>query len=377
MAADRIYLSPPDMTGLERQRLIDAFDSNWISSVGPELGAFEQGLAAWTGRRNAAALSSGTAALHLALVLIGVEPDDEVVVPSLTFVATANAVLIAGATPVFVDSSPDDWTIDPDLLEQLLADRAAAGRLPRAVMSVDLYGQCADYERLDAICARYGLPLIADAAEALGARRNDRPAGSSGRMAVLSFNGNKIVTTGGGGALLADEPALIERARHLATQSREPAPHYQHVEPGFNYRMTNPLAAIGVAQLDRLETMLKRRATINDVYRAALGGFEGVEFMPIPAGSEPNHWLTVITVDRAVNGVGPDEIRVALEQENIESRPAWKPMHLQPLFAGAEAIGGALSASIFESGLCLPSGSSLSDADLQRVLSIVVDQLGG
>ena len=245
MTDERIYLSPPDMSGAERTYLLEAFDSNWIAPVGPDLNAFEDTLGQLTGRAHVAALSSGTAGLHLALLLAGVTSGDEVLVSTFTFVATANAVLQCGATPVFVDSSAADWNIDPDLVAQELAERAKHGRLPAAVVAVDLYGQCADYDRLEPICAEYEVPLIADSAESLGASRAGRPAGSRGLLATLSFNGNKIITTGGGGALVADDPALIDRARYLATQARQPAAHYEHTDAGFNYRLSNVLAAIG------------------------------------------------------------------------------------------------------------------------------------
>ena len=368
---ERIYLSPPDMSEVERQYLVDAFDSNWIAPVGPDLPAFEQAMGEWCGRAHVAALSSGTAALHLALLLAGIEPGDEVLVPSFTFVATANAVLHPGAVPVFVDSEAESWNIDPDLVAETLAARAAAGRLPKAVVSVDLYGQCADYARLEPICAEYDLPLIVDAAEALGARRDGRPAGSQGLMSAVSFNGNKIITTGGGGVLASDDEPLVARARHLATQAREPAAHYEHIDAGFNYRMSNLLAAIGRGQLGRLPAMMGRRAEIHARYVEALGELDGVEFMPVPAGSEPNRWLTVLTVAPEAAGVDRERLRLALEDHNIESRPAWKPMHLQPLFKDAEMIGGAVSHSVFEHGLCLPSGSALSDDDVDRIVEIV------
>lgn len=371
VAEDRIYLSPPDMSGVERQHLLDAFDSNWIAPVGPDLDAFEVSLGEWTGRTNVVALSSGTAALHLSLLLVGVRPGDEVLVSTFTFVATANAVLQCGATPVFIDSSSLDWNIDPDLVAQELDDRAKQGRLPAAVVAVDLYGQCADYDRLEPICANYDVPLIADSAEALGASRNNSHAGSRAMLATLSFNGNKIITTGGGGALVADDPALIARAQYLATQARQPAAHYEHTDAGFNYRLSNLLAALGRAQLERLPTMLKRRTEIHQRYVNAFKELPGIDFMPVPNDSEPNRWLTVLTVDPDEAGTTREVIRLALEAENIEARPAWKPMHQQPLFADSVAIGGSISDQIFTSGLCLPTGSAMSDAQVDRVAEIV------
>lgn len=369
MPNERIYLSPPDMTEVERSRLLAAFDSNWIAPVGPDLDEFEAQLGEWTGRKHVAALSSGTAALHLALELVGAGPGDDVLVSTFTFVATANAVLQAGATPVFVDSSPTDWNIDPDLVAEELARRAKTGTLPKAVVAVDLYGQCADYSRLMPICAEYDVALIADSAEALGASRDGYKAGSQGVMAVLSFNGNKIITTGGGGALVADDPKLIDRARYLATQARQPAAHYEHTEAGYNYRLSNLLAALGLGQLERLPAMMARRAEIHATYESALSDRPGFDFMPIPAGSEPNGWLTVLTIDPAAAGTDSETTRLALEAENIESRPAWKPMHRQPLFADAAVVGGALSDEVFGTGLCLPTGSGLDTVTLQRVIA--------
>ena len=372
----RVYLSPPDMSTIERARLIETFDGNWLASVGPDLDAFEAGLAEWTGRPHAVALSSGTAALHLSLLLADLKAGDEVLVSSMTFVATANAVLMAGGVPVFVDSSQRDWNLDPVLVDEHLAKCAATGRvLPKAVLAVDLYGQCANYGALEAVCDKYGVTLLVDSAESLGARRDDRRAGSAGKLAVLSFNGNKIITTGGGGALVADDPELVERARYLATQARLPAPHYQHDESGFNYRMPNLLASIGCGQLERLPSMIERRAAIGERYRALLDPFPGVDFMPVPLGSSPNSWLSVLTIDPAVTGVDRDAVQRALAAENIESRPAWKPMHLQPLFADAEMVGGAVSEWVFEHGLCLPSGSAMSNGQLDRVIDIIESTL--
>lgn len=371
MADERIYLSPPDMSGAERTYLLEAFDSNWIAPVGPDLNAFEDTLGQLTGRAHVAALSSGTAGLHLALLLAGVTSGDEVLVSTFTFVATANAVLQCGAMPVFVDSSAADWNIDPDLVAEELAERSKHGRLPAAVVAVDLYGQCADYDRLEPVCAEYEVPLIADSAESLGGSRAGRPAGSRGLLATLSFNGNKIITTGGGGALVADDPALIDRARYLSTQARLPAPHYEHIDAGFNYRLSNVLAAIGRGQLERLPSMMQRRAEIYRRYEDVLGVLPGIDFMPIPEDSQPNRWLTVATVDPAQVGTDRETIRLALEAQNIEARPAWKPMHLQPLFADAESVGSAVSEYVFASGLCLPTGSSMSDAQFDRVLDVL------
>lgn len=371
----RIYLSPPHLSAVERTMLIDAFDSNWVASVGPDLNKFEAELSGWSGREHTVAVSSGTAALHLSLLLAGVVPGDDVLVSSMTFVATANAILQSGGNPVLVDSSHADWNIDPDLIAQALAERARAGRLPKAVVAVDLYGQCADYQRLEQVCSQYDVALVLDSAESLGAQRDGRPAGSCGLVAALSFNGNKIITTGGGGALATDDPDLAERALFLATQARLPAEHYQHSEPGFNYRLSNLAAAIGVGQLERLPEMIARRALIGERYRAALSTVPGIGFMPVPAGSRPNSWLHVITVDPEIAGIDRTTLYRALANRNIESRPSWKPMHLQPLFAGVEMIGGQVSRQVFETGLCLPSGSGLSNADIDRVIDVTLSAL--
>ena len=363
----RLFLSPPDVGARERARLLEAFDSNWIAPLGPDVDAFEQEFAAFVGARAAAALSSGTAALHLALVLLGVGPGDDVLVPSLTFVASANAVAYVGARPVFLDSDRATWNVDPGLVEDELAARSRAGReQPAALIGVDLYGQCADWDPILASCAAYGVPVIEDAAEALGATYRGRPAGSFGALNVFSFNGNKIITTSGGGMLTADDPAAIERVRHLSTQAREPAPHYEHTEIGFNYRMSNLLAAVGRAQLEGLPAKVRRRREIKARYREAFAGVDGIGFMPDAATGQPTNWLTVVTV------ADPTAVRLHLESLDIEARPAWKPMHLQPLFADCERRGGAVAEEIFRTGLCLPSGSVMTDADVDRVVAGVL-----
>ncbi|WP_208028121.1 DegT/DnrJ/EryC1/StrS family aminotransferase [Rhabdothermincola sediminis] len=373
----RIFLSPPDVGPDERELLLDAVDSNWVSPLGPHVDAFERELAAYVGVGHAAALSSGTAGLHLALLLHGVGPGDEVLVPTLTFIATASAVIYTGATPVFVDAEPSTWCVDPALVDTALRRRVKAGRLPKAVIAVDLYGQCADYDELEAVCGELGVALIEDAAEALGARYHGRAAGSFGRLGVFSFNGNKIITTSGGGMLVSDDRALVERARFLATQARDPAPHYEHSTVGFNYRMSNLLAAVGRGQLRHLDEKVARRRAINRRYRAALADLPGVGFLPNAAGGEPTNWLTVITLDPAAAAATPEELRVALEAADIEARPAWKPMHLQPVFAGAERLGGQVAERIFTTGLCLPSGSSLTHDDQERVIATIRSVLAG
>jgi len=367
----RIYLSPPDVGEEERRLLLDAFDSNWIAPLGPHVDAFEAELADRLGVPAALALTSGTAALHLSLLLLGVGPGDDVLVPSQTFVATANVVTYLGARPVLVDSHPDTWTIDPDLVAEDLADRARRGRLPAALLTVDLYGQCADYDRLLGSCAEYGVPVIEDAAEALGSSYGGKEAGSFGALGVFSFNGNKIITTSGGGMLVSHDVGLIERARYLSTQARQPVVHYEHTEIGFNYRLSNLLAAVGRGQLRGLDDRLARRAAINRAYRSLLGDLPGIRFMPEAAYGVPNHWLTCILVDPDAFGAGHTEIRQALEDEDIEARPTWKPLHLQPVYADAPVLGGAVSGAIYEQGLCLPSGSRLETADLERISAII------
>jgi pyridoxal phosphate-dependent aminotransferase EpsN len=369
-AMTRIYLSPPHMGTRERELLLEAFDSNWIAPLGPHVDAFERELAAEVEIAHACALSSGTAALHLALEMLGVGSGDEVIVSSFTFAATANAIRYVNATPVFVDSDEQTWNMDPDLLEEELRDCAKRGRLPKAVIVVDLYGQCADYDRIVPICEQYGVPIIEDAAEALGARYKGRTAGSFGVMSTLSFNGNKIITTSGGGALLSRDPKFVERARFLATQARDAAPHYQHSSIGYNYRLSNLLAAVGRGQLALLHDRVTKRRANFARYNTMLGELPGIEFMPEPEGFESTRWLTCMTVDPHAFGATREEIRLTLEASDIESRPTWKPMHLQPVFAGCRVRGGAVSENIFEHGLCLPSGSSLTTEQQDRVIEL-------
>jgi dTDP-4-amino-4,6-dideoxygalactose transaminase len=369
----RIYLSPPDVGPRERERLLQAFDSGWIAPVGPDVDAFERELAACLarGEYHAVALSSGTAALHLALRLVGVGPGDQVLVSDLTFVASVNPIAYLGATPVLIDSVAGSWNLDPDLVAEELAACARRGKLPAAVVAVDIYGQCADHDRLRDACEEHGVVLIEDAAEALGASYRGRSAGTLGDIGVLSFNGNKIITTSSGGALLTRSQAFAERARHWATQARDPAPHYQHSQLGHNYRMSNLLAALGRAQLETLPGRVSRRRAINAWYRQALAGEPGIEFMPEADYGTPTCWLTCITVDPDAFGATREDIREALERCDIESRPVWKPMHLQPLYADCRVRGGAVSERLFETGLCLPSGSSLTDADLERIAAAI------
>lgn len=367
----RIHLSPPDVGDAERALLLDAFDSGWIAPLGRHVDAFEAEVADYVGVAHAAALSSGTAALHLALGLLGVGPGDEVVTSTLTFAATANAITYTGARPSFVDVDPATWQLDPERLEEVLADRAGRGRPPAAVVTVDLYGQCADADAIAAVAGRFGVPVVEDAAEALGATYKERRAGALARIATLSFNGNKIITTSGGGMLVSDDAELVERARFLATQARDPAPHYEHSTVGYNYRLSNLLAAVGRAQLASLDDKVAARRAINARYREGLGDLPGVEFMPEADYGRATCWLTCVTVDPDDFGATSAEVREALAAADIEARPVWKPMHRQPVFADCAVAGGAVADGLFDRGLCLPSGSSLSAIDQDRIIDLV------
>jgi dTDP-4-amino-4,6-dideoxygalactose transaminase len=368
----RIFLSPPHMGPDERQLLLEAFDSNWIAPLGPHVDAFEAELAGRVGMPHAAAVSSGTAALHLALRLLGVATGDEVLVSTLTFVATGNAVDYVGARPVFIDSDPSTWNIDPGLLADELEERAKRNRLPKAAVVVDLYGQCADYDQILEVCGRFDVPVVEDAAESLGATYRGAPAGSLGSLGVFSFNGNKIITTSGGGMLVSRDRETIDRARFLSTQAREPGPDHLHVEVGYNYRLSNLLAAVGRGQLRHLDDRLRSRRHVNEVYRKQLGEAPGISFMPIAEYGESNFWFTVITIDPEAFGASNREVLAALETANIESRPPWKPLHTQPAFSGCLARGGEVAESIFEQGLCLPSGSSLTEDEIDRVVETIL-----
>ena len=374
MTIPRILLSPPDVGPAERQALLDAFDSGWIAPLGPQVDAFEAGLAQACGTPAAAALSSGTAALHLALLLVGVEHGDEVLVPSFTFAATANAVTYLGARPTFVDSELRTWNVDPDLIIEALEARRRVNRLPAAVVTVDLYGQIADHDPIIAACRELGVPVVEDAAEALGASAGGRPAGSLGDIAAVSFNGNKLITTSGGGALVGSV-AQSDRARWLASQAREPLPHYEHTTIGFNYRLSNLLAGLGLAQLGRMPELVAARRSVRARYEAALSGRPGVHFQPEPAWSRPNGWLTVVQLDPSQCGVNREQVRLAMQDRAIEARPAWKPLHLQKACVDSELVGsGTVCERLFEHGLCLPSGSALTLAEQGEVID-VLDEL--
>lgn len=367
----RLYLSPPHMSGLEVEFVREAFESGWVAPLGPQVDAFEREFAEKVGAKYALALSSGTAALHLALIHLGVGPGDEVVVSTLTFVASANPVVYQGARPVFVDSERISWNMDPNLLEDVLRRKARLGKRPKAVILVHLYGQAADIEAIKEICDRFGVPLIEDAAEALGATYRGRSPGTFGCAGIFSFNGNKIITTSGGGMLVSDDEQLIAHARKLATQAREPVPHYEHREIGYNYRLSNVLAGIGRGQLRVLDERVKRKREIFSLYQQLLGDLPGIEFMPEAPWGRSNRWLTVVTIDPERFGATREDVRLTLEAENIEARPVWKPMHLQPVYQGCEYVGRGVSDDLFAQGLCLPSGTQMTDEDVERVASVI------
>jgi dTDP-4-amino-4,6-dideoxygalactose transaminase len=370
-ARPRVYLSPPHMSGAERELLLDAFDSNWIAPLGPHVDLFEAEFAARLGVKHAVALSSGTAALHLALVVLGIQPGDEVATSTLTFAATANAIRYVGAVPLFIDSEPRSWNLDPALLAEELDAAPRRGRPIRAVLAVDIVGQCADYEPIRELCRKYAIPLIEDAAEALGATYCGRPAGTFGDIGCFSFNGNKIITTSGGGMLVTENKEWADRVRFLATQARDPAPHYEHSQIGYNYRLSNLLAAVGRGQLQVLDDRVARRRENCAAYQAALRDLPGIDFMPELPQGRSTRWLTCIIVDPSRFGATREDIRLALERENIEARPIWKPMHAQPAHAGCRVRGGRVSERLFELGLCLPSGSNLRPEERDRVVDIV------
>lgn len=370
--AQRVWLSSPHLGEEETVFVEDAFKTNWIAPLGPHVDGFERELAEHVGVAHAAAVSSGTAAIHLGLVLLGVKPGDTVFCSSLTFVGSCNPILYCGAKPVFIDSEPQSWNMSPAALERAFEWAKRESRLPACVVLVNLYGQSADMDALLPICERYGVPVLEDAAESLGAHYKGKSSGAFGRVAVYSFNGNKIITTSGGGMLVADDSDLIARARKLSTQAREPAPHYEHTEVGFNYRMSNVLAGIGRGQLRVLEQRVSQRRRVFERYVEAMADFQEMQWMPEPEGCHSTRWLTCFTLN------GPDaagrsrDVMKALERHLIEARPVWKPMHLQPLFEGAPYFshesGVDISADLFRTGICLPSGSNLDAAQQDRVI---------
>lgn len=367
----RVYLSPPHLTGDEQRLVADAFESNWIAPLGPHVDAFEREFAATVGAQHAVALASGTAAIHLGLAHLGVGPGDTVIVSSLTFSASANPVVYLGAQPVFIDSELASWNLDPDLLEEALAQSAKEGKLPKAVIPVHLYGQSADMDRIMASCRRWGVPVLEDAAEALGATYKGKAPGTFGDAGVFSFNGNKVISTSGGGMLVTDDAAVEAHVRKLATQAREATVHYEHTEIGYNYRLSNVCAAIGRGQLMTLEQRVQARRRNYALYVEGLADLPGITFMPEAPWGRHSRWLTTLTIDPALFGADREEVRLALEAEDIESRPVWKPMHMQPVFKNCRMHGGRMSERVFKHGLCLPSGSNLGDENVARVIEVV------
>ncbi|KMQ50911.1 Lipopolysaccharide biosynthesis protein RffA [Chitinispirillum alkaliphilum] len=364
----RIFLSAPHMSGKEREYVLKAFDSNWIAPVGPDIDTFEKEITEYTGAKCGAAVSSGTAAIHLALMLLGVEAGDEVVCSTFTFAGSVFPVLYQRAVPVLVDSERESWNMDPNLLETAVKERVKKGKKPKALIVVHLYGQSANMDSVLEIANRYEIPVVEDAAESLGAKYRGKHTGTFARFGIFSFNGNKIITSSGGGMLVGVSEEDIGKARYLATQARIPAAHYEHREIGYNYRMSNIVAAIGRGQLGGIDKRVERKREIFDLYKSALEDIDGVDLMPEPVWSRSNRWLTCITLDPSKVKLTPEQIRIALENENIESRPLWKPMHLQPVFAKYPAYTNSVSDELFHKGLCLPSGTGMDRADLIRVI---------
>src|SRR5690606_32878159 len=365
----KIWLSSPHMGGSEQKFVNDAFETNWIAPLGPHVNGFEDDIVAFTGSKHAAALSAGTAALHLALIMLDVKAGDEVICQSMTFSASANPIAYQGAIPVFVDSERDTWNMDPEKLREAIKERSAKGKKPKAIIPVHLYGMPAKMDEIMQIANEYDIPVIEDAAEALGSTLDGQAMGTFGQLGILSFNGNKIITTSGGGALISENEEFIKKARFLATQARDNAPHYEHTHIGYNYRMSNVCAAIGRGQMEVLQDRVEQRRKNFDFYKEQLGDLKGVSFLEEPAGYYSNRWLSTILVDPATSGTNREEIRLHLEKDNIESRPLWKPMHMQPIFKGTPYYGSGVSEELFANGLCIPSGSNLTEEDLNRVVT--------
>lgn len=375
----RIYLSPPHLSGAEQGMVEEAFASNWIAPLGPHVDAFEKELASYLGVKGALALNSGTSAIHLAVKLLNLQKGDLVLSSSLTFIGSVNPILYEGGEPVFIDSEPTSWNISPQALERAISDLFNRGKRPKAVIFVNLYGQNADMTSILEIADRYGIPIIEDAAESLGATYKGKASGSFGKYGILSFNGNKIITTSGGGALVSDDLVALEKARFWATQAKDPAPYYQHSEVGYNYRLSNISAAVGRAQLQVIEDRIDARRKIFQRYYDNLADVEGIEFMPEIAGGRSTRWLTALAINPKLIKINVSDLIKALADENIESRHIWKPMHLQPIFKGnsyyPHDTGTDVSQQLFTNGICLPSGSNLSEAEQLRVIDIIHDTL--
>lgn len=367
--SSKIWLSSPHMGGKEMKYIQEAFDTNWIAPLGPNVTSFENELAKYLNIKHVAALTSGTAAIHLALIILGVKPGDEVISSSFTFSATVNPIAYQGALPVLIDSEEDTWNMSPELLEEAIIDRIARGKKPKAIIVVHLYGIPAKIIELINIAKKYNIPVIEDAAEALGSKYTGKACGTFGDIGILSFNGNKIITTSGGGALVSDNNEFVKKARFLATQARDNAPHYQHSQIGYNYRMSNVLAGIGRGQLQVIEERIAKRRSNNEFYSKNLSHIKGITFLREEQSSFSNRWLTTIIIDPTkTNDISCKIIQQALEKDNIETRPLWKPMHLQPIFENCPSYANGVSEKLFNLGLCLPSGSNLSEQDLERIV---------
>jgi len=367
---NKIWLSPPHISDNEKKYVDEAFEQNWIAPVGPHINKFEDELSKVSEGFDVAVLSSGTAAIHLALVLLGVKNDDHVICSSFTFSASVNPIIYLGASPIFIDSEQDTWNMDPSLLEQAIVNQINVNKKPKAIILVHLYGYPSKIEDIISISKKYDIPLIEDAAEALGSKYKNQPLGTFGDISIFSFNGNKIITTSSGGAILSKNKEFIEKAKFLATQAREDHPHYEHKEIGYNYRMSNVCAAIGLGQLEVLETRVVKRRYIHDFYKNKLSKIESIKFLNDIDGFYSNRWLTTIALEEN-SKINNEKIRLELHKNNIESRPLWKPMHLQPVFNTYQAFTNGVSEDLFNRGLCLPSGSNMSDQDLNRVVDII------
>ncbi|MBI9065675.1 MAG: aminotransferase class I/II-fold pyridoxal phosphate-dependent enzyme [Salinivirgaceae bacterium] len=373
---DKIWLSSPHMSGNEKKYIDSAFEENWIAPAGPNIAGFENELGEYLGLPHVAALTTGTAAIHIALMLVGVGNGDEVLAPTFTFAATINPIMYLGATPIHVDSDFESWNMNPELLEKAIKDRIVKGKKPKAIIIVHLYGMPAKMKAIMEISEKYEIPVIEDAAEALGSEYMDQRCGTFGEYSILSFNGNKIITTSGGGALISRKKDGIAKAKFLATQAKDEAPHYQHSEIGYNYRMSNIVAGIGRGQLEVINLRVKQRRAIHDFYVSRLGKISGIEFLKERPGAFSNFWLTTILVDpEKTGGVSREHIRLALEEKNIETRPLWKPMHMQPIFEKYPKYVDGTSEKLFENGLCLPSGSNMTDEQKERVVSNIIKVL--
>jgi len=371
---EKIWLSSPHMSGGEMKYINEAFATNWIAPLGPNVDKFEKEISNYLSVKSCAALSSGTAAIHLALIVLGVKNGDEVLCSSFTFSASANPIVYLGATPVFIDSEPESWNMDPKLLEEAIEDRIKFGKKPKAIVVVHLYGMPAKIAEITAIASKYNIPIIEDAAEAIGSEYDGKKCGSFGDISILSFNGNKIITTAGGGALVSDNKDYVDNARFLSTQAADKAVHYQHSQIGYNYRLSNILAGVGLGQLEVLESRVASRRKVFSRYVEAFSGIDGIKFHQEPEPKfKSNRWLTTIVIDSDLtDGITREDIRLGLEKENIESRPLWKPLHIQPVFLSCPSYINDVSYNLFINGLCLPSGSSLTDNDLSRIIDCIL-----